>query len=64
MQVCTFGVLMTSPVVLETAADQQLFDLTGESVSDVVVFTGALLLPLFTEKRRHHGSDVSEPEEE
>lgn len=51
VEVGTFGVLMTSSVVLETAADWQLFDLTGESVSDVVVLTGALLLPLLTQIR-------------
>lgn len=47
VQVSTFGVFVTLSVVLETAADWQLFDLTGDSVSDVVVFTGALPLPLF-----------------
>lgn len=47
VEVGTFSVLMTASIVLETAADWQLFDLTGDSVSDVVVLTGALLLPLF-----------------
>lgn len=49
MEVRTFGVLMTSSVVLETAADWQLFHLAGESVSDVVVLTSALPLPLLTQ---------------
>ncbi len=49
MEVGAFGVLMTQAVVLETAADWQLLDLTGDSIADVVVFTGALPLPLFTQ---------------
>lgn len=49
VEVGAFGVLMTQAVVLETAADWQLLDLTGDSVSDVVVFTAALPLPLFTQ---------------
>lgn len=48
VQVATFGVFVTLSVVLETAADWQLFDLTGDPVSDVVVFTRARPLPLFT----------------
>lgn len=47
VQVCTFSVLMTLPIVLKTATDWQLFDLTGDAVPDVLVLTGALFLPLF-----------------
>ncbi len=49
MEVGAFGVLMTSSVVLGTAADWQLLDLAGDSVSDVVVLAAALPLPLFTQ---------------
>jgi len=57
MEVGTFGVRVALPVVLKTAADWQLFDLTGHSVSKIVVLTGALLLPLFTYKltRQYRG---------
>lgn len=46
MQVSTFGVRVAPSIVLETAADWQLFDFTGEPISNVIVLTAALLLPL------------------
>lgn len=46
VEVGTFGVLVTAPIVLETAADGQLFELTADSVSHVFVLAAALLLPL------------------
>lgn len=58
MEVGAFGVLVTLPVVLETAADWQLFDLTGESVSNVVVLTGAPPLPLST----HSSASTGRPD--
>lgn len=46
MEVGTLGLLMTLSVVLETAADGQLSELTADSVPDVVDLTDALPLPL------------------
>lgn len=37
---------MTSPVVLEAAADRQQAELTADPVSDELVLTAALPLPL------------------
>lgn len=48
VEVGTSGVWMTSSVVLETAADWQLSELTADSVSNVIVLTAALPLPLNT----------------
>lgn len=53
VEVGAFGVAMTLAVVLQTAADRQLSDLTGHSVSDVVVLTHALPPPLCTRTRTH-----------
>lgn len=48
MQVSTFGIWVALSVVQETAADWQLFHLTGDPVSNVIVLAGTLLLPLPT----------------
>lgn len=48
VEVGAFGLQVTLAIVLQTAADGQLLDLTGHSVSDVVVLTAALPPPLFT----------------
>lgn len=48
MEVGAPGVRMTSSVVLQTAADGQLFELAADPVSDVHVLTAALPLPLNT----------------
>lgn len=47
VQVSAFGVAVTLSIVLQTAADRQLFDVTGDAVSDVAIFTRTPFLALF-----------------
>lgn len=53
VEVGTFGIQVALPVVLETATDWQLFDLTCDPISNIAVLTGALLLSLLQTRKTH-----------